>query len=151
MESIDGYKIIDGFSLSLNTFLNSFSFLSKNSFISKTKVTKIGKLFFSFVSEHCATFWSKNPMWPLLIKGVNDDRAGIRFAYKLFTDLFHFHKFIILKPVYICMGTDHHFLISLNEMNYFVYREILIWNITFVLYIIQTYFNKIKIIKFILF
>ena len=35
-----------------------------------------GKFVFSYVSEYCASFGTKNPMWPLLREGVPDWYLG---------------------------------------------------------------------------
>ena len=58
--------------------------LSISSHISKTNYYINHKIVFSQVSEHCATFWNKNPMWSLLRGGTgvglhvfNWDRARL--------------------------------------------------------------------------
>ena len=53
------------------------NFEYKTDHISKTKSCKNRKVVFSFVSEHCASFWNKNPICPLLRGGGGGHKLGL--------------------------------------------------------------------------
>ena len=70
-----------------------------------TTISQNQKIDFSFVSEHLATFWTKNSIWQLM-KGITLNILDYFYPLKLFNFLGNKIHFTYLSSLYSCFLTS---------------------------------------------